>query len=485
MKKILVSIFIFLSAVNFLSAGNIIGRINVDGAPRGGVVVSDGVNVTTTKADGSYTLNSKGRQHVFVSVPGDCKRPLKDGRPAFYKEIDYSGGEPVDISFELESTDNNKNWTLLALADVQIGFKKDYIALRDNVMPLFVDSLAQYTGTVYGISLGDIVWNKPEFYGLYNEQIDRMNIPVFPVIGNHDHNEKTKGDIYSDSEYRDNMGPTNYSVNIGDCHLIALDNILYSGAIGRNDYMCEITDEQLEWLKKDLRHVDKDKTLIIGMHAPSARRYNGAIMKSSKKLYKLVKDFNDVQIITGHMHWNFTTRIADNITDTTFGAVNGAFWYPICNDGSPQGYGVLCFEGNKLVDKYYKGFREPKSYQIKIYAPEEAVLWQENSKPGDPYDKVAINIWGWDPKWKIEVSEDNLTWLELDGANDRAPLPARDPGLVKLLKGKKGTFPANHGGSRPTFNNDHIFLYKPSHDKANVYVRASDPFGNVYTAQLY
>lgn len=124
MKKILVSIFIFLSAVNFLSAGNIIGRINVDGAPRGGVVVSDGVNVTTTKADGSYTLNSKGRQHVFVSVPGDCKIPLKDGRPAFYKEIDYSGGEPVDISFELESTDNNKNWTLLALADVQIGFKK-------------------------------------------------------------------------------------------------------------------------------------------------------------------------------------------------------------------------------------------------------------------------------------------------------------------------------------------------------------------------
>lgn len=483
MKRIFLYLLILLVCLS-ANAGNVRGKVLVDGKPREGIVVSDGVVVATTKSDGSYTLNSKGRQHVFVSVPGDCKIPLANGRPAFYKEIDYSVGEPIEISFNLEASDT-KNWTLLALADVQIGLKQDYTDLRDSVMPVFVDSIGAYTGTVYAISLGDVVWNKPEYYGLYNEQMARINIPVFSVIGNHDHNELTKGDIYSDAEYRDNMGPTYYSVNIGDCHLVALDNIIYTGRSGRGDYECNLTDAQLDWLKKDLKHVSKDKTIIIGMHAPSARRYNGHRMKSADRLYKLVSGFNDVQILTGHMHWNFTTPIADNITDTTFGAVNGAFWYPICNDGSPQGYGVLRFEGNKLVDKYYKGFREPKSYQIKIYAPEEAVLGFWKADPDATFDKVAINIWGWDPKWNIEVSEDNENWTLLDPVASRPGRHYCDPSLLPLLTGEKNTFPANHGGSRPTYQNDHIFFYTPSEAGANVYVKASDPFGNVYTEQLY
>lgn len=482
MRNFLLSTALIFCAL-VASGATISGKINVDGAPRKGVVVSDGVNVAVTNADGIYKLKSNGRQHVFVSVPGDCRIPLENGRPAFYREIEP--GNDSEVSFNLESTDGNKSWTLLALADVQIGYKKDYTDLRDSVMPVFVDSIANYPGTVYGISLGDIVWNKPEYYGLYSEQIDRLGVPIFSVIGNHDHNEKTKGNIYSDMEFRDNLGPTNYSVNIGDCHIVALDNIIYCGRKGRGDYVCDVTPEQLDWLKKDLKHVSKDKTIIIGMHAPSARRYNGSRMRSADKLYKLVKDFNDVQILTGHMHNNFTTVIADNITDTTFGAVNGSFWYPICDDGSPQGYGVLRFEGNKLVDKYYKGFREPKSYQMKIYAPEEAVMWQKDATPGTPYDKVAINIWGWDEKWTVEVSEDGKTWVALDGTKDRAKLPARDPGVLKLVDAEKGVFPSNHGGARPTPHNDHIFLYKPSAGNANIYVRAKDSFGNVYTGQLY
>lgn len=467
-----------------VSAYNLGGTVTVDGQPREGVVVSDGVNVVTTDSNGNYKMTTKGRQHVFVSVPGDCALPLENGRPAFYRNIDWSNGEPANADFELTTTDANDEWTLLILADVQIGFEKDYNDLRDKVMPVFVDSLEAYEGTVYGISLGDIVWNKPEFYSNYNEQIDRMKVPVLPVIGNHDHNENTKGDIYSDSEFRDAMGPTYYSVNIGDCHIVALDNILYSGARGRNDYRCDLTREQLAWLKKDLRHVGKDKTIIIGMHAPSIRRQSGHKMKSTDKLYKLVKDFNDVQILTGHMHYNMISRPARNITDTTYGAVNGAFWYPICNDGSPQGYGVMKFKGNRLTDKYYKGFREPRSYQMRLYAPEEAVLWQPEANPGDPYDKILLNVFCWQPDWKIEISEDGGEWTVLDPDTDRTGLPARDPGVVKLVDPHKGTLKANHGGSRPSKANDHLFLYKPSDGWKKVTARATDEFGNVYTSTL-
>lgn len=479
------SIFaVLLIAASATYAQNLTGHITVDGQPRQGVVVSDGVNVVTTDSNGKYKMNSKGRRHVFVSVPGDCAVPLDNGRPAFFREIDYSQGEPVTVDFDLKSTDANNEWTLLALADVQIGFMKDYEDLKNTVMPVFVDSLNNYEGTVYAISLGDIVWNNPDLYPMYSEQMDRLKVPVLSVIGNHDHNELTKGDIYSVDEYLDNLGPTYYSVNIGDCHIVALDNIVYTGAKGRGDYRCDLTPEQLDWLEKDLAFVDKNKTLIIGMHAPSIRRQSGHKMNHTDRLYSIVGDFNDVQILTGHLHYNMCSHPAGNITDTTFGAVNGAFWYPICNDGSPQGYGVLKFKGNRLVDKYYKGFREPRSYQIKMYAPEDAVLWQKDSAPGDPYDKILMNIWGWDDRWTVEVSENGTEWLTLDPDTDRAPLPARDPGVRKQLPTPDGTLRANHGGSRPTKNNDHLFLYTPSENATIVTCRATDSFGNVYTESL-
>ena len=53
-----------------------------------------------------------------------------------------------------------------------------------------------------------------------------------------------------------------------------------------------------------------------------------------------------MQILSGHSHNHYTTTIASNITETTFAAVMGAYWYPLCNDGSPRGYGALDFKGN-------------------------------------------------------------------------------------------------------------------------------------------
>ena len=47
---------------------NLAGRVTVDGVPRAGVVVSDGINVELTDERGEYQMYTT-RQHVFVSVP--------------------------------------------------------------------------------------------------------------------------------------------------------------------------------------------------------------------------------------------------------------------------------------------------------------------------------------------------------------------------------------------------------------------------------
>lgn len=483
MKRISFALFALFVSATVWAATKVTGKVIVDGKARQGIVVSDGRDVTVTDSKGKYTLDSDSSRFVFVSIPSDVELPLKGVRPAFYRQIDTKK-KKQSADFALHSGDGNADWTLLALADVQIGYQKDYDDLRNTVMPVFVDSMKTYTGKTYGISLGDIVWNNPKFYGKYNEQIDRLGIPVLAVAGNHDHNELTKGNYESLREFQDAMGPADYSLNIGGCHIIVLDNIIYSGVKNRNDYRCGLTAAQLEWLRKDLEHVGKDKTIIVGMHAPSVRRNRpGYTMVNGDKFFELLRPFGDVQILTGHTHNNFTTIVADNIADNTLGAVQGAFWYPICNDGSPQGYGVFCFSDGKLVDKYYKGFREPRSYQMRVYAPEEAVLWQPKAKAGTPYNKIAINIWSWDERWKVEIDEDGQKTM-LDPGKDRAPLPARDPGLLRHVTGQKGTFPSNHKGSRPWERNDHIFLYKPEKNWKKVTVRATDNFGNVYTSEI-
>lgn len=463
-----------------LSGRNLAGRVTVDGKPRQGVVVSDGVNVVATDDNGVYQMNTSGRQHVFVSVPSDCEIPIENGKPKIYEEIDFGDRKtPLQIDFNLKSQQKATKFQLMAMADIQPGDLVEIAMLDEQIMPGMIEFANTLSGNVYGISLGDIVWNNPGLYDSYNTHISRMGIPVFPVIGNHDHNEFVHDDTMSDKDFRDFFGPTYYSCNIGDWHLVALDDVLMSGIRGRGDYTGEITPQQLDWLKKDLSYVDKDKSLIVAMHIPTKRRNAPAHINNADQLYELLKDFNDVRILTGHTHYNFKTDIAPNITEQTLASMMGAFWNgDICDDGSPRGFAMYEFDGNKIVNNYYKGSATPRDYQIKIYQPYEASYRFGKDKDGKPEkidnDSILVNVFFWHTDWKVELKEDNGEWVTL---NNEFIL---DPQAVKLLQGKNPW--EKRPSAEPTKRNDHMFLYKPSKRKwKTITVRATDTYGNVYT----
>lgn len=75
------------------------------------------------------------------------------------------------------------------------------------------------------------------------------------------------------------MCPNYYSYNLGKIHYVVLDNIIYQnkkgkgpykkGVVGERNYKCEITGEQLEWLKKDLAFVDTNTTVVVEFHSPT------------------------------------------------------------------------------------------------------------------------------------------------------------------------------------------------------------------------
>ncbi|MBJ2192352.1 MAG: calcineurin-like phosphoesterase family protein [Muribaculaceae bacterium] len=459
---------------------NLAGRVTVDGVPRAGVVVSDGINVELTDERGEYQMYTT-RQHVFVSVPEDCEIPVLDGLPRFYKVLDFSVDAKIQRDFNLLSAPKKTEWTLMAVADPQIGNDQDISDFSEYILSDFSEFTQPISENTYGISLGDIVWNKPELFSTYKTLMGRTPVPSFSVIGNHDHNESVKNDTESDADFRNVLGPTYYSVNIGDYHMVVLDDVLYSGETGRNDYANTITQEQLDWLEKDLSHVSKDKGLIVALHIPTARWNRPDNLTNTQALYDLIKDFDNIQIISGHAHNQSTVEIAPNMTEYNFAAAMGAYWYPLCSDGTPRGYGVLKFNGNKLVDVKYKSAGFPDDYQMKLYAPKDAVLCQPSGNVGDPFDQILVNVFAWHPKWTVEIQEDGGSWKTLSNVQ------AQDPDVRKSLvydeDDKKWYIPSNHNGAQIATTN-HMFLYRPAPDWRSVTVRATDPFGNVYTSTL-
>ena len=65
---------------------NLVGRVTDGTGPIEGVVVSDGVTVTTTDAQGIYQMRVKrNAPFVFVSVPAEYEIPVENGMPKIYQ----------------------------------------------------------------------------------------------------------------------------------------------------------------------------------------------------------------------------------------------------------------------------------------------------------------------------------------------------------------------------------------------------------------
>ncbi|MDE7443222.1 MAG: calcineurin-like phosphoesterase family protein [Muribaculaceae bacterium] len=443
---------------------NLVGVVTDGTEPMAGVVVSDGVNVVMTDAKGEYQMHTDSARFVFVSLPSYCKIPMKDGYPCIYQEIALDGKKSVQRDFVLERQPIDQRFLLVTMADVQIQNTRDLGMLQTDVMDDFTYAVNALGGTVIGLTLGDNVWDNMPFYEKFMDVFRKLDIPVFPVIGNHDHDLRTPVDYMADHAFKDNFGPTYYSFNRGDVHIIAMDDINYSG---RKNYTEEFSKEQIEWLKKDLEFVPEDKFIVIGFHAPTTHYGGKPRVLNAQEFYDVLAG-RKVQLLAGHLHSNHHTVINDNIQEHSVAAFMGAFWNgDLCPDGSPRGFGVYQFDGNKLVDSYYQGHCHPRSYQMYVYRPGQAI--EDKYKDG-----IIANVFNAGSNWTVEINEDDAGWKPME------KFKGIDPRAYFHLYGKHK--PAYRGYAEPRVNNPHLYYYKPASESWNkAQVRATDPHGNVYT----
>jgi hypothetical protein len=440
-----------------------------------GVAVTDGTTIVSTDARGRYSFYTiANAPFVYISLPAGYEIPHDRGVAQFYKKINAQKGA-FHASFQLKRLERSdkKHFTIL-WADPQINTDEQAQQLITVSAPdtrAHVQELLK-EGPVHGITAGDIYWDNFAMIPPYKKAVEATSIPFFQVLGNHDMDINVRSDEASDDTFHEHFGPSWYSFNRGNAHYVVLDNVFYYSN-GYN-YIGYITEQQLKWLEQDLARVTPGAPVFVSMHIScythEKRRYKrkednpGNITFNRQALYNLLKPFN-AHVLTGHTHYNENV-LEGGVYEHITAALCGAWWTtPICDDGTPAGYGVYEVDADQ-VRWYYKAVGQPKSYQMRVY--------NRGSYANRPND-IAVNVWNWDKDWKVEWYEDGVLKGPMNQQMDY------DGEAFRLMHGadKPGKYP----WIEPRLT-DHLFFATPSATAHKVTIEVTDRFGNQYKEEM-
>ena len=445
------------------------GRVIASGGePVARAVVSDGYAVSATDAEGRFELPPRAEAaNVFVSVPSRFKLSTRENSIA---QIHRSTSRE-EIVFELtpRAMRSDKH-AFIVLADPQTEDAQDMARFHAETVPDVAQTVKDLGAQeIFGVANGDIMWDHLELFPEYERGVLAMGVPFFQVLGNHDMDPAALTDDTSAATFAERFGPTYYSFNRGQVHYVVLDDVFGHA----NGYLGYLTDQQLHWLAQDLAFVKPGGPVVVFTHIPptstiDARKdrplANVHCVTNRKLLYDLLAPFA-ARIISGHTHEN-EHLIEGNRHEHILGAACGAWWMGhVCSDGSPNGYGVFEVEGTTIRARY-KGVGHPAEHQMRIYP--------KGADPALP-DAILANVWDWNPRWRVEWSEDGQPRGAMTQCTGMDPL-ARD-----LYENP--TPPLARAWVKPS-NTAHLFQATPAANAKQIEVEATDEHGRVYRDTL-
>lgn len=444
------------------------GRVTVNGAAVKGAVVSDGVSVVATAADGTYALHSTDRQEfVFLSLPSGTEVPLNPtGTARCYHPIAAAGDE-MQASWDLKRLETpDDRHRFMVLADPQVLDLDDVKRFHAETVPDLRVVAGEGGGPAFAVGCGDLMFDRLNLFPEYEKAVAMSGVPTFQVIGNHDVVNGAISDEPSSKTFRSLFGPTAYSFNRGEVHYVVLDDVLWLG----RGYFGYIDDLQLNWLRQDLSFVEKGRTVVVFLHIPvydkqherlgDKKPENGSVVVNRQALYRALEGY-DAHCIVGHMHESEHLRDG-GVRHHVCGAVCGAWWTAdVCGDGTPNGYALYEASGSTLRWRY-RGTGRPWDEQMRVHP--------RGADPKRP-EVVIANIWDADEAWEVSWYEDGIR------AGRMERFLGTDPMTQGLFAGT--SLPKKHTWVDP-YPTDHLFAAAPSSRAREVIVEARDRFGRVY-----
>lgn len=515
-----------LTPEEMLQAGvTVWGSVTCGGEGVPGVVVSDGVSVTQTDANGGYALKSaKSEGHVFISIPEGYEVPSDKAMAQFYSHLVSEPEKLERVDFTLYAAESAPQ-SLIVLGDMHLAGINNDVSLFEKSMSDIKAYMQKHPERRYALlTLGDMTWDSYWYstpYGLM-DYVQLMNkivpsgVQVFNTIGNHDHDQNAVGDILTTIPYRRVLGPTRYSFNYGGAHVMVIDDVecTNSQASTTDDsfrsYRTKVVQDVLKWIAEDLKFVEKDVPVIVAAHCPiykiaSATGFS-ATMENASELLKCFAG-RQTYFLTGHNHTlhNVNKLSGENHYEHNAAAVCAAWWQTqklagnnVCADGAPGGYSVFDLDKDGLswiykptgsdIEKQFRVYDlncvdlDAQKYIPQCTDPESQKLWnsyvqETNSAHTIPFtarqkdNQVLINIWNWDDDWKVTVKENGKS-LSVKRIRSYDPLFLVSYVAPRLNKNKSSNI--NPKGT------NHMFLVQASSADSDLEIVVTDRFGNSY-----
>ncbi|MBW7864169.1 MAG: calcineurin-like phosphoesterase C-terminal domain-containing protein [Candidatus Hydrogenedentes bacterium] len=458
-----------------------------------GVLVSNGMDIVKTDRGGNYQVPVSEDAIVFVIKPRGWMNPVGPGDsvPRFY-HIHKPGGSPemrhagvpptgplpASIDFPLRRQKEGKRFKVLCMGDTQTRNV-------DEVQFLANGLLAELHGTdaVFGIVLGDNVFDDLSVFAPLVETMGGLGIPWRHVPGNHDHNHDAPTAAATDDTFERFFGPSHYSFNYGPVHFIVLNNIRHN--VGKDGYHGGLGERQLAFLRNDLAHVSPGQLVVLLMHIPVMS------LDDTRALYETLKDFPHTLSLSAHTHNQRHEFIgaADGWKGKTphhhivHGTACGSWWggnldeagIPIAqmSDGGPRNYSLISFNGAKY-DVEFRVPGRPADYQMSLWLPERIPAARSAGT------EVVANVFAGSEKSRVEMRvEGSGKWTAM------ARFTGQDPHLVRAL-GRQDAFLAKVAELRGVTEIDKAFAGQAHRDFNMITRRLSGPAdtGHLWRAAL-
>ena len=449
------------------------------------VEVSNGVDVAMTGAGGAYTLPDRPGAGIFVIKPRGWRPPVGPGNlPRFHAPVSAGAAD-----FPLQRSEEPDDFRALVVTDTQPATPAEVGYLSQGL----VARIGKPQGIAFGVTLGDIVYDRPDLFGAVNAALGRIGVPWYSLPGNHDLSLATPDERAAVAPFEAVYGPSTYAFHAGPALFVALDDVR---PLGGPRFIGGLRADQFEFLQNLLKATPADEWVVLMMHipifSPDPSGTEGFRAADRLRLFGLLAGRSRLLILSGHTHYQ--RHVMHGAADGWTGAVPiheynvaaacGGFWggprdkdgIPAATmwDGTPPGYAVLGIKGD-AVSLDYVPSRFPADHQIELHSPDSVA-------PGQGFVSFYANVFNGHDGWTVEARVDDRVWnpvrrfLEWDPsyaaaflAQDSVARPAPGPRLpdpVVCYHLWRGALPADLsvGG--------HV-----------LYVRATDPEGHVFLAQ--
>ncbi|MGD9675998.1 MAG: metallophosphoesterase [Candidatus Bipolaricaulia bacterium] len=344
-------------------------------------VVSDGVTVVRTAADGRFDLavDSTAR-FVFLSTPtgtrptqGWYRSVADDATYDFPLERIAASGPLVflhlsDLHYAPDAKSFEKAFDDRRMAYEPAGVLDQVVAEANALAPDFV----VLTGDIVANAKGPELWEVEAWMTFAAESFAaRFDSPFFAAVGNHD---VVRDPTINEALYERFFGPTYYSFNVKGTHCVVLNTHQLTGT--KQTYAVSAT--QLEWLRRDLASIDPDAEILVFCHEPSP---DWAKTPESEALYALLAQERITALLNGHWHTNFVLQ-EEPFYEFTSGAVCGAWWEGPGADGAKFGYRVVEVRRGQLDSVWRNAGENAVAFPTPTAA---ALVWA---------DRLTAQVWG-------------------------------------------------------------------------------------------